>query len=158
MNVSLYRPTLVHPCVGVHWSSSLLYQQRPVLLVHFTWMVCETGSRRFSVLYGIASKICSKQPAASLCSSHLAFSTGVFIKSKGCNYGVVLIWLRKIPVLNWWIYLQISDLFIYFTYERVDEGSWIPWRGQWSQDFDDLCINPFQFFVLFQRFYFLLFL
>ena len=42
------------------------------------------------VLLSVASDICSKQLAASLCGSYLAFFQNVFLKLKWCNHIVVL--------------------------------------------------------------------
>ena len=43
-----------------------------------------------AVLLGASFRICSKQQAASWCSSHLDFSRSILLESKWCNYTVVL--------------------------------------------------------------------
>ena len=50
MYVSIGRPALVCPCVGVHekislMNSSLLLQQLPACLARLTWIVCEMGGK-----------------------------------------------------------------------------------------------------------------
>ena len=69
------------PLTGVHWSrslmsSSLLLQQCPVGLVRLIRIVFEmrvSGSCTATVLWHIASKICSTQVVAFLCNCHQAF-------------------------------------------------------------------------------------
>ena len=69
----------MHPCVGVHWrislrSSSLLLQQCPTCLVRLGWFLrWEVSSNTAATLWGVASRIRSKQHVAFLCSFHLAF-------------------------------------------------------------------------------------
>ena len=73
-------------------SSSLLLQQGLACLEWFVrW---EVSDRTTTVLYGTASRICSKQHAASLCSSYLVFSPSILLKSKWCNHTVVLTQLQ----------------------------------------------------------------
>ena len=61
----------------------------------------EVSGRTTAVLQGAASRICSKQHAATLCSSHLAFSPSVSLESEWCNHTVVLtrLQLGRIPIL-----------------------------------------------------------
>ena len=65
-------------------SSYLLLQLFTACLFHLNWMICMMGGKwPYSCCFvGAASKICSKQHVVSLCSSHLAFSLGVSLKSK----------------------------------------------------------------------------
>ena len=51
--------------------------------------------------WSAASRICSKEHAASLSSSHLTFSQSVSLKSQQCSCTIVLIQLelRRIPIL-----------------------------------------------------------
>ena len=68
--VSQYR--CVHALESRLMSSSILYQR--VLFVLLGWFVrWKTGGYTVAVLRGVASRIYSKQDAASLCSSHRAF-------------------------------------------------------------------------------------
>ena len=64
----------------VRWEASGLTTH----IVCLTWMVHEMGVNGLTaaVLHGAASRIYSKQHAAFLCSSHLAFSWGISLKSK----------------------------------------------------------------------------
>ena len=95
-------------CVLVHkrmslMSASLFLQQCPVYLVHLIWMVCEMGIKwPYSCCFlSAASKICSKQHAASLCNSYLAFSLVFLSESRWYIHTVVQMWLQlgKNPIL-----------------------------------------------------------
>ena len=94
-------PTSVCSCVGVHrrmslMSISLLSEQWPACLAHFTWLIWEIrGKWLYSCCFeGTASRICSKLHTALSCSFHLAFFPGILLQSKWCNHTVVLIWLQ----------------------------------------------------------------
>ena len=69
---------------------SLLLQQCPACLVHLIWMVCEMRSKwtYISCFQYITSRVCSRQHAAFLCSSCLAFSLSVLLTSTWCNHTV----------------------------------------------------------------------
>ena len=85
-------PILVCPWIAIHKrrlhiSLMLLLQQCSAYLAHLGWfMRWEVSVHTAAVLEGAASRISSKQHAASLCSSHQAFSPGISLKSKWCNY------------------------------------------------------------------------
>ena len=73
------RPAFARPYDRVHWStslmsSSLILQQCPACLVPLTLRVSVMGGCTVRVLWGVASRTCSKLLAASLCSYRQAFS------------------------------------------------------------------------------------
>ena len=79
---------LVCPYVGdsrrrLLMSLSLLYQNCTACLAHLGWFVrSEVSGHIAALLWGTASRICSKQYTASLCSSHLAFFYQLFHESQ----------------------------------------------------------------------------
>ena len=90
--------TLVCPCVGVHWRTSLMSSAQPVLQVLFvflTWFVWwKVSDCTAAVLWGAAFGICLKQHVTSLCSSHQAFSRSALQKSWCCIHTIVLTLLQ----------------------------------------------------------------
>ena len=74
-----YKFLLVCPCVGINKRTSLIMfvLTSTEYLTHRSWMVCEMGVK-WPYNYA-ACKICSKQHAASLCNSHLAFSPSILL-------------------------------------------------------------------------------
>ena len=50
----------------------------------------EIGNRKTAVLWGVASRICSKQHVAIVNSSHIDFSPSISLMSMWCDYAVVL--------------------------------------------------------------------
>ena len=108
MNLSFCgQPTLVCPCVRVHRRMSQLHpyfsnSSLHVLCFLLEWfMRWDVSGHISAVLLGADSRIYSKHPVASLCCSHLAFSSRVLLESLWCNYSVVLsqLQLRRIPAL-----------------------------------------------------------
>ena len=61
----------------------------------------EVSGRTAAILWDAACKICLKQYATSLCSSHPSFAAIILLEHKWCNYTVVLTQqqLGKFPVL-----------------------------------------------------------
>ena len=59
------------------------------------------GSAHTTTVLYIASRRCSKQHAAFLCSFHQSFPPCILLKFKWCNHTVVLTWLElgRIPIL-----------------------------------------------------------
>ena len=82
-------------------------------------MVCgiDISSHTVAILWGAASRICSKQHAAYFCSFHLGFSPCFFFfETKWCIHPQVMTQLQvgRIPVLFLFFYWdQISTLFIH---------------------------------------------
>ena len=121
MNLSFYWSVNIGESIGERYSRVHPYFFRraqdvlPVLLrVIVRWEVsgCTTA-----VLLDFTSSICSKQHAASFCSSHLAFSPSASLKTKWCNSILVLtqILLERIPVLfyqRWLDFLMVINLSI----------------------------------------------
>ena len=88
MYVRAGRPAFARPCVGVHkstslMSSSLLLQQCPACLVRLTWIVFVIAGRwpSVGVLWGVATRTCSRLHAAFLCNCRLASSRAVLLAS-----------------------------------------------------------------------------
>ena len=97
--VVMYRHALESIAYDIHLLFSSSAQN--FLLVLFGWFVrWEVNGHTIAVLLGTASGICLKQHVASLCSSHLALSSNILLKSKWCNHAVVLTWLQlgRIPI------------------------------------------------------------
>ena len=92
-------------------SSSLLLQQYPACLI---WIVCVIGGKwsHSCFLLGASSGICSRQQAASLCSSHLAFSLRVTLTSKWCSHTVALTRLQLGRIFG--LSYQRDQIFIWF--------------------------------------------
>ena len=91
------RQTLIYPCVRVHrrillTSTSLIIQQGPTYLLHLTLMVSKWCGYTTAVLRTVASRICSRQNAAFLCSSHVAFYQHVFFASMWCIH--LVMWIQ----------------------------------------------------------------
>ena len=79
--VGTYSGTLIRSLVSA--------EQYSAYLVYLTWMICEMGGKWlykccFLSCELLFSKICSKQHAASFCSSHLAFFPSISLKVKWC--------------------------------------------------------------------------
>ena len=88
----------VRPC----FSSSALHVLLFLLGLFLRW---EAGSYTSAILWGIASRICSKQHATVLCSSYQAFSQCVLLAFMWCIHILVLtqLQLRRNPILFYWI-------------------------------------------------------
>ena len=81
-------------------SLSLAHQH--ILLVFRWWFVrWEVSGRITDVLFGTASRICSKLSASFFCSFHLTFSPSISLNSKWCNHTILLtrLTLGRNPVL-----------------------------------------------------------
>ena len=66
---------------------SILLQQYPACLARLTWMVCKMGGMwsTNTVLLGVVFRVCSKQHATFLFSSHLAFSQSISLNLGGAT-------------------------------------------------------------------------
>ena len=91
------RLTLARSSIGVQrkmslMSPCLILQECSACHVSLTGMVFEmwVSGRIAAVLWGVASRICSKQHVAFLRRSHLVFSSSVLLTSMCCIYTVVL--------------------------------------------------------------------
>ena len=62
-------------------SSSLLLQQYPACLVRLAWIVFVIGGRTVGVLWGVATRTCSRLLAAFLCNCSLASSPAFLLAS-----------------------------------------------------------------------------
>ena len=86
---------LVCVCVFIYMlmHSILLLQQHPTCLVHLISMVFEivSGHTLLFFLGGGASRICSKQHIAILCSSHVTFSLHILLASIWFIHTVLMI-------------------------------------------------------------------
>ena len=81
-------------------SPSLFFQQYSACLGWF--MRWEISGRTAAVLLGIASRICSKQYTAFLCSSHLAFSPCILLESRWCiHFFFTLLWIPSNLNITW---------------------------------------------------------
>ena len=106
------RPTLVCPCVGVHWRTFLmslcfLLQEYSAYFARLTWIVCEIGGWWsynccfvgccFQGLFKTAHSIPVEFPSS--------FFTRRFVKSKWCIHIVVLTCLQiiRIRIHTYWI-------------------------------------------------------
>ena len=65
-----------------------------VLFAPLGWFVIWEVSGHIASFLGVVSRICSKQLAEFLCSSHLVFSSSVILESTWCNHTVVPIRLK----------------------------------------------------------------
>ena len=86
-------------------------------------MKWEASEHTAAVLYGAASRICSKRSI--LCSLYLAFSSSVLLDSWSCNHILVLIrlQLRRIPAL-FYRRDQISVLSITYQKQSTPFHAW----------------------------------
>ena len=84
-------------------NSSWLLHQCPTGLVHLTWMIVRwvIGGHTAIILWSVASRICSKQHAASLYHAYLIFSQSVWFKIKWFNHTIVWIWIQLIRIPIW---------------------------------------------------------
>ena len=87
MSIFARQPTLVCPCVKVHWVENVAYEfvftrnNKYVSFISLGWFVIwEANDHIAAVFWGAASGICSKQHVAFLCSSYQALIS-VFRKS-----------------------------------------------------------------------------
>ena len=77
------------------------YQQYPACLPRLkSFARWEVSINTNAVLWGVISRICSKQHASSLYSYYLAFSPSVLQESKWCNLIIVLTCLQRF-IFNW---------------------------------------------------------
>ena len=93
------------PWCSSYWKGSLLValdygHQLYFIYIYIYIYVCVCVCVCVHVLLGAVSWICSKQHATSLCSSHLASSSGISLKSKWCSHTLVLTRLQfRITIL-----------------------------------------------------------
>ena len=88
------QPTLAYLCVEERhlWVHPSFFSSVPhILFILLEWFLrWEVSSQTPAVLYGVASRICSKQHVASLFSFHQAFSLCVSLTPTWCIHTVVL--------------------------------------------------------------------